>query len=688
MKRVALLTVTVSLLLLGGTPERADAVNCVLTVGLVDAVTVSAVTVEIDYPGSGAGIVGEGISTQCSAVGADTLAAFNDVGASSHLVAGLVNFRGITGPAELFSCDVEAVSVPAAQDFSLTVVDVVDPQLNVVDPAPTLSVASIQCDTTASDPSTSTSTTSTSTSTSTTTTVPVGGCWGSEFEVSFAVDGGGAYSAYQFTVDYSALSGGFVGAGAEVDCSVQAAGVLSSFNNVTGQRRLNAALVALAGFDGQDPIVSCRFESGGGYPAVSDFVVQTIDATYADMNPAWPLPATVVSEILPLGGAGCGVCGDGTLDVGEQCDDGGANSDLSPDACRSDCSLPACGDGVADSGEQCDDGVANSDLSPDACRSDCTLPVCGDAVTDSGEQCDDGNQDDSDACPSTCVAAYCGDTFVRAGVEECDDGALNSDFMADACRSGCVLPYCGDAVTDSGEQCDDADEDNNDECLVGCLEAWCGDGFLYQGVEECDMGEFNNDFEEEGCYSDCRVKGLCGDANRDWTISVVDARQVLRSAVGLAESCDFSHCDTDGNGTLSALDARRVLRTAVGQNVALDCRLGVTLVLDSAESYGAIQLVVDYGDTGSGFVGAADGVLCESLLDDQDIVVFNNAVDLDQLVVGLVSLQGLSGPTEVARCSFLSRELPPEATSFGIEVTDYAGVYLEQLPPPELHLEY
>jgi cysteine-rich repeat protein len=100
-----------------------------------------------------------------------------------------------------------------------------------------------------------------------------------------------------------------------------------------------------------------------------------------------------------------GVCGDGILDTGEACDDGAANSDSTPDACRTDCRSPWCGDGVTDAGEQCDDGGDNSDTEPDACREGCVDPTCGDGVTDTdaGEECDDGNLESHDRCSSGCT---------------------------------------------------------------------------------------------------------------------------------------------------------------------------------------------------------------------------------------------------------------------------------------------
>ncbi|MEJ2457566.1 MAG: filamentous hemagglutinin N-terminal domain-containing protein, partial [Novosphingobium sp.] len=47
--------------------------------------------------------------------------------------------------------------------------------------------------------------------------------------------------------------------------------------------------------------------------------------------------------------------------------------------------------GVVNGSEVCDDGAANSDTDPDACRTDCQPAYCGDGVADTGESCDDGN---------------------------------------------------------------------------------------------------------------------------------------------------------------------------------------------------------------------------------------------------------------------------------------------------------
>jgi cysteine-rich repeat protein len=129
------------------------------------------------------------------------------------------------------------------------------------------------------------------------------------------------------------------------------------------------------------------------------------------------------------------VCGNGIEQEGEACDDGTGNSDTTPDACRTDCTLPFCGDGTADprNDEECDDG---DDQELDGCRPDCTLEFCGDGDVNDlpNEDCDDGNGDAGDRCTNDCRDATCGDGVV------CDD---------EACTSG---PEGGPELCDNGSE--------------------------------------------------------------------------------------------------------------------------------------------------------------------------------------------------------------------------------------------
>jgi MYXO-CTERM domain-containing protein len=171
------------------------------------------------------------------------------------------------------------------------------------------------------------------------------------------------------------------------------------------------------------------------------------------------------------------VCGDATFNPtsGEECDDGNM---LDNDVCVGMCALAFCGDGfLFTTIEECDDGGETA-----TCDADCTPALCGDGAVNAaaGETCDDGNDNALDDCPDgptgTCLAAACGDGFVQTGVEECDDGPMNSDTEPDACRTWCGPPQCGDGVVDMDEECDQGNDNGADDalCDFDCLEVTGG----------------------------------------------------------------------------------------------------------------------------------------------------------------------------------------------------------------------
>ena len=166
---------------------------------------------------------------------------------------------------------------------------------------------------------------------------------------------------------------------------------------------------------------------------------------------------------------------------------------------------PACGDGTLDTGEQCDDGntVAGDGCSA-SCKTESTRPACGDGKVDADEQCDDGNTKAGDGCSPTCtkeVAGICGDGTVNTG-EQCDDGNTTS---GDGCSATCRTesgPVCGNGTKEGAEQCDDGNTKPGDGCSPTCtteIPGVCGDGAV-NGTEECDDG---NKVAGDGCESDC-----------------------------------------------------------------------------------------------------------------------------------------------------------------------------------------
>jgi cysteine-rich repeat protein len=91
-------------------------------------------------------------------------------------------------------------------------------------------------------------------------------------------------------------------------------------------------------------------------------------------------------------------CGDGSVQAGEECDEGPDNGPGS--SCTSQCMLNVCGDGELGPGEGCDDGNTVDD---DECTNACALTSCGDGRVGPGEACDDGNAIDTDACTTVCT---------------------------------------------------------------------------------------------------------------------------------------------------------------------------------------------------------------------------------------------------------------------------------------------
>jgi cysteine-rich repeat protein len=156
-------------------------------------------------------------------------------------------------------------------------------------------------------------------------------------------------------------------------------------------------------------------------------------------------------------------CGDGRCQLGEVCDDGSANSDNRPNACRTDCRYAYCGDRVKDHNEQCDDGYSyNANPVPNRCRPNCVLPRCGDGVTDDAapysEQCDDANNSNSDGCLNSCKACVMlgavgnieitDDTELCAGEVKLDDyGDYGTVIIK---RSGVTLNCNGLQLTGEG----------------------------------------------------------------------------------------------------------------------------------------------------------------------------------------------------------------------------------------------
>jgi cysteine-rich repeat protein len=130
--------------------------------------------------------------------------------------------------------------------------------------------------------------------------------------------------------------------------------------------------------------------------------------------------------------------------------------------------------------------------------------VCGNTLLENGEQCDDGNLLNGDGCTSLCIVEFCGDII-------CNN---YENFLTCPCDCGnCpVIEFCGDGIVQSGEECDDENNNNGDGCSATCQieqekPPICGDHLINQANETCDDGNLNNN---DGCSATCKIE-KCGD---------------------------------------------------------------------------------------------------------------------------------------------------------------------------------
>ncbi|HEY0137807.1 MAG TPA: hypothetical protein VGB85_27165, partial [Nannocystis sp.] len=102
---------------------------------------------------------------------------------------------------------------------------------------------------------------------------------------------------------------------------------------------------------------------------------------------------------------------------------------------------------------------------------------CGDGEVGPGEACDDGLMNsDEGACTLHCQENTCGDGLVHVGVEACDHGVDNSDFVYNGCSTQCARTmFCGDGQVNGPEECDRGEKNGTGDkdadavpCSVSC----------------------------------------------------------------------------------------------------------------------------------------------------------------------------------------------------------------------------
>ncbi len=271
------------------------------------------------------------------------------------------------------------------------------------------------------------------------------------------------------------------------------------------------------------------------------------------------------------------VCGDGNLDIGEQCDNGIANSNSA--ACLTTCQNATCGDTFIQTAvEQCE---PPNTLTCDANCQNITPPSCGNNIIEAGEQCDDGiANSNSAACLTTCQNATCGDTFIQTAVEQCEPP---NTLTCDANCQNITTPSCGNNIIEAGEQCDppngiicDASCQNiitlpscgngllegseacevsipcatpswtcdllSCVCLPPLITSVCGNNILEAG-EQCDDGNSSNN---DGCSNTCTIEILIPAIN--CSISAITSKPEYANEDFQTCGCAYTNCYIDDDG--------------------------------------------------------------------------------------------------------------------------------------------
>jgi cysteine-rich repeat protein len=110
--------------------------------------------------------------------------------------------------------------------------------------------------------------------------------------------------------------------------------------------------------------------SGGIGKACGSFAGSQVGSCDALPGCAVDEAIATAAELARLAYGGPRTCGDGVVEIGEECDDGNT---VDGDACTSACRNAVCGDGIVEAGvEECDDGNLNAS---DGCDNQCRLPV-------------------------------------------------------------------------------------------------------------------------------------------------------------------------------------------------------------------------------------------------------------------------------------------------------------------------